>query len=102
MCPTCGKPLAACACGRPDPVGDAKSVVRVRMETKGRKGKSVTVITGVPMGPAELSGLGKQLKKRCSSGGTVKEGTIEIQGDHCDTVVRELEDRGWTVKRSGG
>jgi translation initiation factor 1 len=77
-------------------------VVRVRRETKGRKGKSVTVITGVPLSPTDLAELGKQLKKRCGSGGTIKAGTIEIQGDHRDTLVQELEGRGWTVKRSGG
>lgn len=71
-------------------------------ETKGRKGKGVTVITGVPLPPAELKKLGAQLKKLCGSGGTVKGGLIEIQGDHRDRLVQELAGRGWTVKRSGG
>jgi translation initiation factor 1 len=76
--------------------------VRVRLETGGRRGKAVTVITGVPLAATELSALGKQLKQKCSAGGTVKDGVIEIQGDHCDTLVTELQRRGWKAKRSGG
>jgi translation initiation factor 1 len=102
MCPVCGKPLARCECrhSRLTPAGDG--VVRVGRETKGRKGSGVTVITGVPLGPADLADLCTQLKKRCGSGGTVKDGVIEIQGDHRDAVVAELAARGWTVKRAGG
>jgi translation initiation factor 1 len=74
----------------------------VGRQTKGRKGKGVTVITGVPLSTAELKELGKALKKLCGSGGTVKDGVIEIQGDHRDRLVEELTRRGWTVKRSGG
>jgi translation initiation factor 1 len=74
----------------------------VGRETKGRKGKGVTIITGVPLAYSELINLGKQLKKKCGSGGTVKEGVIEIQGDHRDRLVDELKKQGWTVKRSGG
>jgi translation initiation factor 1 len=74
----------------------------VGRETKGRKGKGVTVITGVPLPPTELTELGAALKKLCGSGGTVKGGVIEIQGDHRDRLVEELAKRGWTVKRAGG
>jgi translation initiation factor 1 len=74
----------------------------VGRETKGRKGKGVTVITGVPLPLTELKELGKALKKLCGSGGTVKDGVIEIQGDHRDRLVAELATRGWTVKRAGG
>jgi translation initiation factor 1 len=77
-------------------------IVRVGRQTKGRRGKGVSVITGVPLGPAELKDLAKQLKRLCGSGGTVKDGVIEIQGDHRDRLVEELQKRGWTVKRSGG
>ena len=77
-------------------------VVRVGRETKGRKGKGVTLVTGVPLAAAELAKLGKELKKKCGTGGTVKDGVIEIQGDHRDRLVAELEKRGWTVKRAGG
>ncbi len=101
MCPDCRKPLTYCIC-KPAvaPVGDGN--VRVGRETKGRKGKGVTVITGVPLAQAELQALATHLKKRCGSGGTLKDGVIEIQGDHRDLVVEELQKRGWNVKRSGG
>jgi translation initiation factor 1 len=81
-------------------VGDGN--VRVGLETKGRNGKGVTVIRGVALAPADLQALTTHLKKRCGSGGTLKDGAIEIQGDHRDTVVAELQQRGWKVKRSGG
>jgi translation initiation factor 1 len=76
--------------------------VRIGRETKGRSGKGVTVITGVPLTGDELTKLAAELKKRCGSGGTVKDGAIEIQGDHRDFLTAELARRGWKVKRSGG
>jgi translation initiation factor 1 len=98
MCPDCGKPIAACVCRQAAaPVGGG--TVRVRLDTKGRKGKGVTLITGVPLGAVELSALGKKLKQRCGAGGTVKDGVIEVQGDHCDLLVEELKQQGWNVKR---
>ena len=97
MCPGCGKPIVACVCRQAAvPVGDG--AVRVRLDTKGRKGKGVTLITGVPLGAIELSALGKKLKQRCGAGGTVKDGVIEVQGDHCDLLVEELKKQGWNVK----
>ena len=77
-------------------------IVRVARETKGRKGKSVTVISGVPLVGDVLEELATRLKKRCGSGGTVHEGVIEIQGDHRDTLVAEFTKLGYGVKRSGG
>ncbi len=77
-------------------------VVRVGRETKGRKGAGVTVITGIPAHPAGLKQIAKELKQKCGTGGTVKGGTIEIQGDHRDLLVAELQQAGYTVKRSGG
>ena len=77
-------------------------MVRVARESKGRRGKNVTVITGVPLDEGDLKKLANQLKAKCGSGGTVKNGTIEIQGDHADLLVDELGKKGWTVKRSGG
>ena len=77
-------------------------IVRIGRETKGRKGKGVTIISGVPLDPPGLLALGKELKKRCGSGGTVKDGIIEIQGDHRDMLLEELQKRGWKVKRCGG
>ncbi len=71
-------------------------------QTKGRKGKGVTLITGLPLSEAELVELGADLKRRCGSGGTVKAGSIEIQGDHRDLIVAELTARGWQAKRIGG
>jgi translation initiation factor 1 len=102
MCPACGRPLAKCACNRETAAPAGDGVVRVSRQTAGRKGKGVTVITGVPLAGAELQSLAAELRKRCGSGGTVRDGTIEIQGDHRDLLVGELQARGWTVKRSGG
>ena len=106
LCPECARPVADCRCRRSKPAqaiapkGDG--VVRVGRQTQGRKGKGVTVITGVPLAGAALDELATRLKKRCGSGGTVHEGVIEIQGDHRDALVAELGRLGYTVKRSGG
>ena len=80
--------------------GDGK--VRVRRETGGRKGKTVTTVTGVPVKDAELKALAGRLKKRCGVGGSVKQGVIELQGDHRDTVVEVLRAEGFTVVLAGG
>ncbi|MDF7805887.1 stress response translation initiation inhibitor YciH [Pontiellaceae bacterium B12219] len=82
------------------PKGDG--IVRVGRETKGRKGKGMTVITGVPLHPEGLKDLAKKLKQKCGTGGTVKNQTIEIQGDHRDLMVSELQALGYTVKKAGG
>jgi translation initiation factor 1 len=74
----------------------------VGRETQGRKGKGVTVISGLPLAPDALDQLATQLKKRCGSGGAVRDGLIEIQGDHRDGLVAELNRLGWAAKRSGG
>ena len=76
--------------------------MRVSLQTKGRKGKGVTVVTGLPLSGADLTELAAALKRRCGSGGTVKAGSIEIQGDHRDLLMAELSARGWAAKRSGG
>jgi translation initiation factor 1 len=76
--------------------------VRVGRQTKGRKGKGVTVITGLPLNDDELRELAKELKRSCGSGGTVKEGVVEIQGDHRDALVAALNKRGFAAVRSGG
>ena len=103
-CPDCGQPLAQCSCGtKKKQAGPPKDgVVRVGRVTKGRKGKGVTVISGVPLGAGELGDLAKKLKAKCGAGGTVKQGVMEIQGDHRDTVVGFLQEAGFTVKRAGG
>jgi len=89
-------------CGDSRSTAPKDGVVRVSRETKGRKGKGVTLVTGAPLDGVELADLAKQLKNRCGAGGTVKDGVIEIQGEHRDRIVAELQGRGWTVKRSGG
>jgi len=102
-CPNCLRPVAQCVCKKGTP-GKTTSdgVVRVSRETQGRKGKGVTVIAGLGLGPTELAALATELKKKCGSGGGVENGRIEIQGDHRDRLVEELTKRGWKAKRSGG
>jgi translation initiation factor 1 len=105
-CPECGRVAAECRCRRSKatepvaPSGDG--IVRVGRETKGRKGKGVTVVRGVPLAGDALAELATKLKKRCGSGGTAEGGVIEIQGEHRDTIVEELGRLGYTVRRSGG
>ena len=84
------------------PAQKASARVRVSREVAGRGGKGVSVITGLPLGTTELEALAAQLKKLCGSGGTVKDGRIEIQGDHRDRLVAELQKLGYQAKRSGG
>jgi translation initiation factor 1 len=76
--------------------------VRVARQTQGRGGKAVTVVTGLPLGEAELAALAGELKRRCGCGGTVRDGVIEIQGEHRDTLVAELGKRGFPARRAGG
>jgi translation initiation factor 1 len=109
ICPRCDKPHGQCTC-RSDapaagksphrPLGDG--IVRVGRETKGRRGKGVTTIAGLPLDEDGLRELAAKLKNRCGSGGTVKEDRIEIQGDHRETVIAELESLGYRTKRTGG
>ena len=96
------QPVAGCICKQAViPRGDG--VVRVSRETKGRGGKSVTVVKGLALDTDALAQVGKQLKTACGSGGTVKDGVIEVQGDHCDLVVETLKKLGHNnVKRAGG
>ena len=77
-------------------------IVRVRRETGGRGGKTVTAIYGVPLPEAKLKDLAGELKRLCGTGGTLKEATIEIQGDHRDRIVAALTQRGYSVKLAGG
>jgi len=103
MCPACGQALAACVCKsqtRAAAIGDG--VVQVSRQTKGRGGKSVTVVKGLALDPLALAVLGKTLRAACGSGGTVKDGAIEVQGDHCDMVMAALTKLGHSPKRVGG
>lgn len=79
-----------------------QQTVRVQASRKGRKGKTVTVISGFQHAPDQLNALAKQLKAQCGSGGTIKDSTIEIQGDHSDKLVQVLTQKGYQAKRSGG
>jgi translation initiation factor 1 len=90
ICPKCSRPVASCQCKKQQQAavqGDGK--VRISRSTKGRKGKGVTLITGLAMPPDELKALAKELKQKCGTGGTVKQGVIEIQGDHQE-LLKEL------------
>ncbi len=103
MCPGCCRPAADCLCRQQKtalPLGDG--VARVSLETKGRKGKGVTLISGLPVSGEDLTELARRLKQRCGSGGTVKDGVIEIQGDHRQTVAEALAKEGYRLKRAGG
>jgi translation initiation factor 1 len=102
MCPSCRQPIGRCVCKKTSSSAAGDAVVRVSRESKGRGGKNVTVIKGLSLSATELLLLSRQLKTACGSGGTVKDGVIEVQGDHCDRVVEELKGQGWTVKRVGG
>jgi translation initiation factor 1 len=102
LCPNCRRPVRECVCPKGAPGAARPSAVRVGRETKGRAGKGVTVITGLPLSAAETEALAGELKKRCGSGGTVRDGVIEIQGDHRDTIVAALIKLGWPAKKSGG
>lgn len=106
MCPDCRQPLAGCLCrAKPArPAGDG--IVRVSRETQGRKGKGVTVVRGLPGDDAALAEMARRLKALCGAGGTLKDGVIEVQGDHRERVVEflqaALQPAGLKVKRSGG
>ena len=89
-----------CPKGAPGAAGP--TAIRVGRETKGRAGKGVTTVTGLPLSLSEIEALAAQLKKRCGSGGTVRDGVIEIQGEHRDSVVAALAKLGWPAKKSGG
>ena len=102
MCPDCRHPMAACTCAaaaRAVPQGDG--VARVTREKQGRGGKTVTVVRGLAMDPAALLVMARKLKTVCGSGGTVSDGTIEIQGDQVQRVVQTLQAHGCRVKRTG-
>ena len=102
ICPGCALPAGSCSCRAAREPARSDGIVRVARETKGRNGKGVTLITGVPLAAAGLASLAKDLKQRCGTGGTVKDGVIEIQGDHRGRLIEELQSRGYRVKRTGG
>lgn len=99
VCPGCERPIALCTCGTERVPVITDGVVRVTLETKGRRGKGVTVIKGVPLASQLLEQFGKQLKTLCGSGGTTKDGVIEIQGDHREVIGKQVIDRGWKLRK---
>ncbi len=99
-CPKCNKILKKCSCQPTTPIGDGQ--VRVERQTKGRKGKGVSLISGLPLTATELKTLAKELKQRCGCGGTVKEGVIEIQTDQRELLITELNKKGYQAKKAGG
>jgi translation initiation factor 1 len=104
MCPECQRPIASCVCAaagkRAPPAGDG--IARIRRETGGRGGKTVTTISDLALDDAALAALGKRLKAACGTGGTVRDGTIELQGDHRDALLALLAKEGLRGKLAGG
>lgn len=104
-CPSCREALDQCRCddiAEQARIASLDGIVRIRRETSGRKGKGVTTLTGIPLPDNELKTLAKQLKKRCGTGGAVKDGVIEIQGDHRETLKQALIEHGYQAKLAGG
>jgi len=106
ICPSCQKPVSECTCKKKKPRSQtnikADGIIRVQREVKGRKGKTVTTVSGFQINADELKNLATQLKRRCGTGGTVKDGVIIIQGNHRDTLITELKNRGFKAKIAGG
>ena len=95
LCPQCLRPVADCVCGTSRPAATGDGIVRLHKETKGRGGKAVTLIKGLPLAPDALKLLATQLKKKCGVGGALKGDNIEIQGDRREVLKGELEKLGY-------
>ena len=101
MCPGCRQSVEHCIC-KLKALPKTDGVVRVSLQNKGRGGKTVTLVKGLPMGSTDLAALARQLRTACGTGGTVKDGVVEVQGDHVVTVISFLQKQNHVVKRSGG
>ncbi len=99
-CPRCGR--YPCRCPQPKSLPPQQQTARIYRDRKRRGGKTVTVIRDLQLTPEDLTALGKQLKKKCGSGGAIKNGNIEIQGDHREKVAAELQKLGYKAKLAGG
>jgi translation initiation factor 1 len=100
-CPGCRQPLPQCRCkAAPPPAGDG--IARVSREKQGRGGKTVTVVRGLPLAPEALAALGKKLRSACGTGGTAKDGVLELQGDQAERVLALLAAEGFKARRAGG
>ena len=104
VCPNCGKPVQNCQCKKKKDSATVKrdGIIRLRLERKGRGGKSVTLVEGLPLKEDLLKELAKELKRHCGVGGSVKNGLIEIQGDVRDSALPLLQGKGYVVKKAGG
>ena len=102
MCPGCRQSVAACCCKAASCVPAGDGVAKVARSTKGRGGKCVTTVTGLALDAAALVAFGKVLRSACGSGGTVKDGVLEVQGDHVERALQVLAQHGHRAKRSGG
>lgn len=102
ICPGCGKQAKKCTCKKEPNTTSGDGVVRISRQTKGRKGAGVSLITGLPLTEPELKALGKKLKQKCGTGGTVKDGVIEIQGDQRQKLLELLVQEGYRPKLAGG
>ena len=98
VCPQCGQPVANCRCGLRDETIPARIVAKLRLEKKGRGGKTVTVVDNLPRNAAFLNELSQVLKRACGTGGSVQDGAVELQGDLRDRARDFLVKRGFTVK----
>jgi translation initiation factor 1 len=107
ICLSCGRPTKKCTCrkkktAKKESVYPDDGIIRVRREVKGRKGKTVTTVFGIPLADKDLKQFAKQLKRKCGTGGSVKDGVIIIQGDHRETLLNEIKQQGYAVKLAGG
>ena len=102
LCAACGEAHGRCRCRKETARASGDGIARVRREKKGRGGKTVTTISGLPLDQAALRELTTALKRRCATGGALKDGVVEIRGDHADVLMAELEARGFKAKRAGG
>ena len=102
ICPGCGQPVGKCSCKKQAVMPNGDGTARVSRSTKGRGGKCVSLVTGLQLGTEELNRLARHLKQKCGSGGTAKEGVIEIQGDHRELIVKELAMLGHKTRLAGG
>lgn len=102
LCPDCGNPVNSCTCSKLKTTAPTDGILRIRRETKGRRGKAVTVITGFDQDSSTVASLASQLKKHCGTGGSTDGRIVEIQGDKRDMVKAWLENKGFTVRLAGG